>query len=104
MNNKIVKKEIDFFGKKFSLETGKLANMTNMSVVGRYGDTVILATVVSGKADPELGYFPLTVTYLEKLYASGTIKSSRFVKREGRPTDESRIAGRAIDHSIRPLF
>ncbi len=102
--NKVIKKETEFAGKKIVLETGELAVRANMSVKATYGDSVVLATVVAGEANPEIDFFPLTVNYEEKLYASGTIKSSRFVKREGRSTDDAVIAQRAIDHAIRPLF
>ncbi len=101
---KIISKEIDFLGKKLYLETGKLANMTNIAVKASYGDTVVLVTVVAQPASNETDFFPLTINYVEKLYASGTVKSSRFVKRDGRGTDEATIAGRAVDHAIRPLF
>ena len=102
--NKIVRKEIEFAGKKLILETGELAPQTNMSVKATYGDTVLLVTVVSGESNPDIDFFPLTVNYEEKLYASGLIKTSRFVKRDGRPTDEAVIAKRLIDHAVRPLF
>jgi len=100
----IICKEIDFSGKKLSLETGKLAGMTNMSVKASFGDTVLLVTVVAGEYNTEIDYFPLNINYREKFYASGSIKSSRFVKRDGRPTDDAIITGRMIDHAIRPLF
>ncbi len=102
--NKIVKKEIEFAGKKLVLETGELAPRANMAVKASYGDTVVLLTVVSGEATPDIDFFPLTVNYEEKLYSSGTIKSSRFVKRDGKGSDDAIIAQRAIDHAIRPLF
>lgn len=102
--NKVIRKETEFFGKKIVLETGELAVRANMSVKATYGDTVVLVTVVAGEASPDQDFFPLTVNYEEKLYASGTIKNSRFVKREGRSTDDAIIAQRAIDHAIRPLF
>lgn len=102
--NKIVKKEIDFAGRKLVLETGELALRANMAVKASYGDTVVLLTVVSGEANPDTDFFPLTVNYEEKLYSSGTIKSSRFVKRDGKSTDDAVIAQRVIDHAIRPLF
>jgi polyribonucleotide nucleotidyltransferase len=102
--NKHVIKEIDFAGKKLVLETGELAFQSNMAVKASYGDTVVLVTVVAGEANPDLDFFPLTVSYEEKLYASGSIKSSRFVKRDGRPTDEAVVTKRLIDHAIRPLF
>ncbi|MBN1162224.1 polyribonucleotide nucleotidyltransferase [Patescibacteria group bacterium] len=100
----IIKKEIMFNGKSLSLETGELAAQTNLAVKASYGDTVILATVVSGDPNPEVDFFPLTVNYQEKLYAGGIIKSSRFVKRDGRPTDAAIITKRMVDHAIRPLF
>ena len=100
----ITKKEIEFAGKKLCLETGELAAQATLAVKASFGDTVVLATVVSGVANPDLDFFPLTVNYEEKLYASGQIKSSRFVKRDGRPTDDAVIVKRLIDHAIRPLF
>ncbi|OGC51622.1 polyribonucleotide nucleotidyltransferase [candidate division WWE3 bacterium RBG_16_37_10] len=101
---KIVKKELDFFGKKLVLETGDLAVQANMAVKATYGDTVILVTAVANKPSVETDFFPLTVNYEEKLYASGFIKSSRFIKRDGRATDEAVVSRRMIDHAIRPLF
>ena len=102
--NKVIKKETEFAGRKLVLETGELALRANMAVKASYGDSVVLVTVVAGEANPDTDFFPLTVNYEEKLYASGTIKSSRFVKREGKSTDDAVIAQRAIDHAIRPLF
>src|SRR3989338_320078 len=100
----IVKKELDFFSKKLVLETGELAVQSNMAVKATYGDTVILVTAVANKPSVETDFFPLTVNYEEKLYASGFIKSSRFIKRDGRATDEAVVSRRMIDHAIRPLF
>jgi len=100
----IVKKELDFFSKKLELETGQLAFQSNMAVKATYGDTVILVTAVANKPSVETDFFPLTVNYEEKLYASGFIKSSRFIKRDGRATDEAVVSRRMIDHAIRPLF
>lgn len=92
-------------GRTLTVETGKLALQTNASCTVQYGDTVIMATVVkSSTVRPGLDYFPLTVDFEEKLYAAGKIKGSRFIKREGRPSDEAILAGRLIDRSIRPLF
>ncbi len=102
--NKLIVKETEFAGKKLILETGELAVRANMAVKATFGDTVILVTVVAGEPAPDQDFFPLTVNYEEKLYASGTIKNSRFMKREGRSTDDAIIAQRAIDHAIRPLF
>ncbi|MFH1565720.1 MAG: polyribonucleotide nucleotidyltransferase [bacterium] len=102
----IIKKEIEIAGKKLSLETGIFAPLANMAVTVRYGDTVVLVTAVSKKQKSgEIAeFFPLRVDYQEKLYAGGLIKSSRFVKREGRPSDDATIVARLIDHAIRPLF
>ena len=100
----IIKKEIDFAGRKLSLETGKLAPQANMAVLARMGETVVLATAVANEPRENIDYFPLRVDYEEKLYAGGHIKGSRWVKREGRPTDEATVTARLIDHSIRPLF
>ncbi len=91
--------------KEFIVEVGKLAQQCNGSAVVRYGDTMILATATMG-AEPRAGvnFLPLTVNYQEKMYASGMIKSSRFVKRETRPSDEKILMGRVIDRTVRPLF
>ncbi|MFA5945774.1 MAG: polyribonucleotide nucleotidyltransferase [Patescibacteria group bacterium] len=96
---------IDFGGKKLTIETGKFAKAANGSCTVRYGDTVVLATAVMSKdVRPGLSFFPLMVDFEEKLYAAGRIKGSRFIKREGRPTDEAVLAARFIDRAIRPLF
>ena len=94
---------IKFAEKDLILETGQLAEQATASVLGRLGDTVVLATVVEG-GPTDLDYFPLSVDFIERLYAGGKIKGSRWVKREGRPSDEATLAGRLIDRSIRPLF
>jgi len=94
--------EID--GKTLTLETGTLAQLATSSVMARMGDTIVLANVTMGRQDTTLDYFPLSVDYAERLYAGGKIKGSRWVKREGRPTDEAILTGRLIDRSIRPLF
>jgi|SRR5579885_577092 len=94
---------IEFAGKTLTLETGQLAEQATAAVLGRLGDTVVLVTVVEG-GPTELDYFPLSVEYVERLYAGGKIKGSRWVKREGRPSDEAILSGRLIDRSIRPLF
>ncbi len=92
-------------GRDLIIEIGKLANQTNGSCTVQYGDTQVLATAVMGKNTVEgLDYFPLMVDYEERLYAAGKIKGSRFIKREGRPTDEAVLTARLIDRSIRPLF
>lgn len=99
-----IKREIEFAGKTLSLETGLLAYQANMAVLARYGDTVVLATVVCNEPRLETDFFPLRVDFEERLYAGGFIKSSRFIKREGRPSDEGIITARLIDHAVRPFF
>lgn len=94
----------DFAGKQLTFETGKLAKQATASVMARLGDTMVLVTVTEGSVRADLGYFPLTLEYVERLYAGGRIKGSRWVKREGRPSDESILNGRLIDRSIRPFF
>jgi polyribonucleotide nucleotidyltransferase len=94
---------LEIAGKTLTLETGELAQQATSSVLARLGDTVVLVTVVEG-GPTQLDYFPLSVDYVERLYAGGKIKGSRWVKREGRPSDEAILAGRLIDRSIRPLF
>lgn len=96
-------KTLEIGGKLLTLETGVLATQSTASVLGRLGDTMVLATVVEGN-EQDLGYFPLTVEFIERLYAGGKIKGSRWVKREGRPSDEAILTARLIDRSIRPLF
>lgn len=92
-------------GRTLLVETGQLAQQANGSALVRYGDTMVLATATlsSHKAE-HLDYFPLMVDYEEKYYASGKIKGSRFIKREGRPTEEAILTARLIDRTIRPLF
>jgi polyribonucleotide nucleotidyltransferase len=92
-------------GKDLIIETGKLAGQANGSVTVRYGDTVVLATAtMSNKLREGINYFPLMVDYEERLYAAGKIKGSRFIKREGRASDEAILTARMVDRSIRPLF
>lgn len=102
----MTKKEysLDWGGRKLTLSTGVLAKQATASVEARYGDTVVLATVVLGNIRDGIDYFPLMVDFEERLYAAGKIKSSRFIKREGRPSDEAVLTSRLIDRSIRPLF
>jgi polyribonucleotide nucleotidyltransferase len=104
MKNKKTSVTTEFGGKTLILETGTLAVQATASILARLGDTVVLATVVEGGKRPDIDYFPLSVDYVERLYAGGKIKGSRWVKREGRPSDEAILAGRLIDRSIRPLF
>ncbi len=87
------------------VETGKFAGQANGSCTVRYGDTLVLATAtMSGNQREGINFFPLMVEYEEKLYAAGKIKGSRFIKREGRPTDEAILTARLIDRAIRPFF
>ena len=95
----------DWLGRSLSIRTGKLAKQADASVLVQYGETVVMATVVQSKTEREgIDFFPLMVEFEEKLYAAGIIKGSRWVKREGRPTDQSILTGRMIDRAIRPLF
>lgn len=87
------------------IETGLLAGQASGAVTVRYGDTVVLATAVMSAAASKIsGYFPLMVDFEERYYAAGKIKGSRFIKREGRPSDDAILSGRAADRTIRPLF
>ncbi|MGB9882891.1 MAG: polyribonucleotide nucleotidyltransferase [Microgenomates group bacterium] len=100
----IFEESIEVDGQKLTLQFGKLAQAVDSSVFATLGDTAVLVTVAVGPENPNIDYFPLTVEYAEKLYAGGLIKGSRWVKREGRPSDEAVLIGRLIDRSIRPLF
>ncbi|RAL26338.1 polyribonucleotide nucleotidyltransferase [Thermoflavimicrobium daqui] len=95
--------ETELAGRKLQLEIGKFAGLANGSVMVRYGDTAILATVVASKEPKDTDFFPLTVNYEERLYAVGKIPGG-FIKREGRPSDKAVLASRLIDRPIRPLF
>lgn len=101
---KKIEKTIELGGRNLTLKTGILAEQATGAVLAQYGETVVLATVVATPMKVDLGYFPLSVEYQERLYAGGRIKGSRWVKREGRPSDEEILTGRLIDRSIRPLF
>ncbi|MGA3291721.1 MAG: polyribonucleotide nucleotidyltransferase [Candidatus Microgenomates bacterium] len=101
---KKIEKSIELGGRKLTLTTGELAEQAAGEVLARMGDTVVLATVAVAPLKMEMDYFPLSVEYQERLYAGGRIKGSRWVKREGRPTDEEVLSARLIDRSIRPLF
>jgi len=92
-------------GRVLEIETGLLAKQANGSVTVRYGDTVVLATATMSKGASRIsGYFPLMVDFEERYYAAGKIKGSRFIKREGRPSDDAVLTGRVVDRTIRPLF
>lgn len=100
----IIRVSTDWLGRELSMEVNKVGFRTTASVIVRYGDTVVLGVADSGEVNPNLDYFPLSIDYEEKYYASGKISSSRFIKREGRPSDEAILIGRLIDRPIRPLF
>lgn len=102
LERKIFKTEID--GEEAVLEISNLAKQANASVIGRYGKTALLVTAVMSKEDHAVDFFPLTVDYEERFYAAGKILGSRFVRREGRPSDEAILSARLIDRTIRPLF
>lgn len=95
----------DWQGRPLTLKTGRLARQAHAAVTVQYGDTVVLATVVESLFERDgIDFFPLMVEFEERLYAAGIIKGSRWIKREGRPSDEAVLTGRMIDRSIRPLF
>ena len=102
----MTKKEytLEVAGRTLSATFTNLADQAAGSVIIRYGETVVLATAVMGPGREGLDYLPLTVDYEEKFYAAGRILGSRFIKREGRPSDEAVLSGRIIDRTIRPLF
>lgn len=92
-------------GRPLTVEVGRFAQQASGSCTVQYGDTTVLATAcMSDNVRDEIDYFPLMVEFEERLYAAGKIKGSRFIKREGRPTDEAVLSGRLVDRSIRPLF
>jgi len=96
---------MEWCGRTLSVEMGKLALLPNASCTVRYGDTVLLATATISKNTRDgIDFFPLMVNFEEKLYAAGKIKGSRFIKREGRPSEDAVLSGRLVDRAIRPLF
>ncbi|MFT4079403.1 polyribonucleotide nucleotidyltransferase, partial [Rhodomicrobium sp.] len=100
----IFREEVEWGGRKLTLETGRIARQADGAVLAHYGETSVLATVVGEKdADPSKDFFPLTVNYQEKAYAAGKIPGGYF-KREGRPTERETLVSRLIDRPIRPLF
>ena len=96
--------ETEIGGRTFTVETGKVAELTNGECICRYGDTVVLVTVVASSA-PKTGidYFPLTIEFEERLYSVGRIPGS-FNRREGRPSERGILASRLIDRPMRPFF
>src|SRR3989338_3790461 len=101
MEKKVYSLEIG--GKTMSAEFNDWADQANGSVLFRYGNSAVMATAVMGK-ESDKDYFPLSVEYEEKFYAAGAILGSRFMRREGRPSDEAVLSGRIVDRTIRPLF
>jgi polyribonucleotide nucleotidyltransferase len=100
----IHREELDWAGRKLVLETGRLARQADGAVLATYGETTVLATVVSTKSPkPGVDFFPLTVNYQEKAFAAGRIPGGYF-KREGRPSEKETLVSRLIDRPIRPLF
>lgn len=102
---KLITVETDFCGRKLKLEVNRVGFRSSASVLVTYGDTVILGTaMVSNKNVSGMDYFPLSIDYEEKMYAAGKMSGSRFIKREGRPSDDAILIGRLIDRPIRPLW
>ena len=97
-------KDIIVGDKKITLSTGKLAPQTNASVMAQFGKTTVLATVLMGKVDENKDYFPLSIEFVDKLYAGGIVKGGKWIKRDGNQSDNSVLFGRIIDRSLRPLF
>ncbi len=95
---------LEIGGKTMTAEFNDWADQANGSVLLRYGNTAVLATVAMGGKESDKDYFPLSVEYEEKFYAVGAILGSRFMRREGRPSDEAVLSGRIVDRTIRPLF
>ena len=100
----IISVTTEFAGPPLTLEVNRVGFRTTASVLVKYGETVVLGTTQVGTRPIQLDYFPLSVDYEEKMYAAGKISGSRFIKREGRPSDEAILIGRIIDRPIRPLF
>jgi len=95
--------ELDFYGRKITVEIGELAKQTNGSALVRYGDTAVISAAVMSKNAITADFFPLTVLYQERLYSVGKIPGG-FIKREGKPTEAATLASRLIDRPLRPLF
>lgn len=105
LGKEIIKIETELCGRKLSFEVGRVGFRTSASVIVRYGDTVILGSaMVSKNRIKGMDYFPLSIDYEEKMYAAGKVSGSRFIKREGRPSDDAILIGRLIDRPIRPLW
>ena len=104
LGKEIIKVETELCGRTLSLEVGRVGFRTSASVIARYGDTVILGTAMVGTKPVSMDYFPLSIDYEEKMYAAGKVSGSRFIKREGRPSDDAILISRLIDRPIRPLW
>ncbi|HET8884316.1 MAG TPA: polyribonucleotide nucleotidyltransferase [Candidatus Saccharimonadales bacterium] len=101
----IISVTTELAGRPLTLEVNRVGFRTSASVLVTYGETVVLGTAMVGKKPLSgMDYFPLSIDYEEKFYAAGKISGSRFIKREGRPSDEAILIGRIIDRPIRPLF
>ena len=101
---KTIKLSTNWLGRELTLEVGRVGFRSTSSVLVTYGDTVVLGSVVVGTKPVVQDFFPLSIDYEEKWYAAGKISGSRFIKREGKPSDEAVLVGRLIDRPIRPLF
>lgn len=101
---KFFEESIEIAGQKLTLQFGKLAQASHVSIYASLGETVILTTLNIGEVADHIDYLPLQVEYVEKLYAGGRIKGSRWVKREGKASDDAALIGRLIDRGARPLF
>ncbi len=91
-------------GKNLTLQISNLASQASAAVLGTFGETSVLVTVVMGNEERQIDYFPLTIDYEERFYAAGKIIGSRFIRREGRPSENAVLSGRMIDRTLRPLF
>lgn len=105
LGKKIISVETELCGRTLTLEVNRVGFRSTSAVLASYGDTVVLATAMVGPhAVTGMDYFPLSIDYEEKFYAAGKISGSRFIKREGRPSDDAVLIGRLIDRPIRPLW
>lgn len=100
----ITRVSTEFAGRTLTLEVNRVGFRSTASVLVTYGETVVLGTAMVGRQVEGMDYFPLSIDYEEKFYASGKISGSRYIKREGRPSDDAILIGRLIDRPIRPLF
>ncbi|MBQ3309807.1 polyribonucleotide nucleotidyltransferase [Candidatus Saccharibacteria bacterium] len=101
---KLIRLSTEWCGRELTLEVNRVGFRTTSSVLVQYGDTTILGSVVVSKDPVEQDFFPLSIEYEEKFYAAGKMSGSKFIKREGKPSDNAILVGRLIDRPIRPLF